>query len=91
MIPKYQQPKYPQIKVNHNLYDLLGSELANLIDTGKFDPDHMRDVLNYHAAGNLNVDFGDGYELDFGINQSNPNISGDKFKYKLGVKVPFEL
>lgn len=93
MVPSFQQPKYPQVKISHNLYDLLGSELANLIDTGEFDPDHIKDVLNYHAVGNLNVDFGDGYELDFGINQPNPMIDGDldKFKYQLGVTIPFDL
>ena len=60
-----------KIKVNHNLYDLLGDMLTHTAGAGEYDPEHFQDLINYHAVGNLNVDFGDGYEVEFGINPSS--------------------
>ena len=79
------------VKLNHNLYNLLGKQLGYMVTTGEFNPEYLQDLVNHHAAANLNVDFGNGYELDVGYNQSNPTMPGDKFKYKVGVSVPFDF
>ena len=80
-----------RVSINHNLYDLLGDKLAYMVRTGEFNPDYMDDLISYHAAANLNVDFGNGYELDFGYNEPNPARPGDRFDYKVGISVPFEF
>ena len=80
-----------KINIHHNLYELLGVQLGHSVTQGEFNPEYLEDLINYHAVANLNMDFGEGYEIDLGINQPNPSIPGDKFKYKVGLSVPFDF
>ena len=82
MTKKAAPTKKGDIKLTHNLYDVLGKTLLEGVRTGRLDPKKVESNL----TANIGLDLGKGYGADLGYNQ----YMGDrKQDLKLTIKKRF--
>jgi hypothetical protein len=81
MATKAKPTKAGDIKVTHNLYDILGMTLMEGIRTRRLNPE----ALNQLTA-NIGIDLGSDYNLDIGYGQYMGDIRQD---LKLGITKKF--
>lgn len=79
---KNKPVKKGDVKVTHNLYDVLGQTLLDGIKYGRLDPNKVQSML----TANVGVDLGSGYGLDVGYNQY---IGDRRQDLKLGITKKF--
>ena len=65
--------KKENIKLTHNLYDVLGQTLLDGVQSGRLDPNKVASL----ASANLGIDLGGGYGVDLGYNQWMGDIKQD--------------
>ena len=82
MAKKAAPVKKGNIKLTHNLYDVLGKTLLDGVRSGRLDPKKVRDNL----TANIGLDLGGGYGADLGYNQY---IGDRKQDLKLTIKKRF--
>jgi hypothetical protein len=56
--------KKRDVKLTHNLYDVLGNTLLSGIQSGRLDPNKLESL-----SANLGINLGKGYGVDLGYNQ----------------------
>ena len=56
--------KKRDIKLTHNLYDVLGNTLLSGVQSGRLDPNKLENL-----SANLGIDLGGGYDINLGYNQ----------------------
>ena len=82
MARKVAPAKKGDIKLTHNLYDVLGKTLLEGIRTGRLDPRKVENSL----TANIGLDLGGGYGANLGYNE----YMGDrKQDLKLTIKKRF--
>ena len=59
-----KKAKEGDIKLTHNLYDVLGNTLLSGVQSGRLDPSKLQNL-----SANLGIDLGKGYGIDLGYNQ----------------------
>ena len=64
--------KKKNLKLSHNLYDVLGQTLLDGVQSGRLDPNKL-DKL----TANLGIDLGGGYGVNLGYNQWMGDIKQD--------------
>jgi len=64
--------KKKNLKLSHNLYDVLGQTLLDGVQSGRLDPNKL-DKL----TANLGIDLGGGYGVDLGYNQYMGKVKQD--------------
>ena len=81
MAKKVTPTKKGDVKLTHNLYDVLGKTLYEGIRSGRLDPRKLENI-----SANIGMDLGSGYGADLGYNQ----YMGDrKQDLKLTIKKRF--
>ena len=65
--------KKKNVKLTHNLYDILGKTLLAGVHSGKLDHNKVASL----ASANLGIDLGGGYGVDLGYNQWMGDIKQD--------------
>ena len=56
--------KKRDVKLTHNLYDVLGNTLLSGVQSGRLDPNKLESL-----SANLGINLGKGYGVDLGYNQ----------------------
>ena len=64
MAKKVAPAKKGDVKLTHNLYDVLGKTLYEGIRSGRLDPRKLENI-----SANIGMDLGSGYGADLGYNQ----------------------
>ena len=64
MANKVTPTKKGDVKLTHNLYDVLGMTLYEGIRSGRLDPRKLENI-----SANIGMDLGSGYGADLGYNQ----------------------
>jgi len=64
MAKKVAPAKKGDVKLTHNLYDVLGMTLYEGIRSGRLDPRKLENI-----SANIGMDLGSGYGADLGYNQ----------------------
>ena len=64
MAKKVAPAKKGDVKLTHNLYDVLGNTLYEGIRSGRLDPRKLENI-----SANIGMDLGSGYGADLGYNQ----------------------
>ena len=64
MANKVTPTKKGDVKLTHNLYDVLGKTLYEGIRSGRLDPRKLENI-----SANIGMDLGSGYGADLGYNQ----------------------
>ena len=64
MAKKVTPTKKGDVKLTHNLYDVLGMTLYEGIRSGRLDPRKLENI-----SANIGMDLGSGYGADLGYNQ----------------------
>ena len=64
MAKKVAPTKKVDVKLTHNLYDVLGKTLYEGIRSGRLDPRKLENI-----SANIGMDLGSGYGADLGYNQ----------------------
>ena len=59
-----KKTKRGNVKLTHNLYNVLGNTLLSGIESGRLDPNKLENL-----SANLGIDLGKGYGIDLGYNQ----------------------
>ena len=59
-----KKAKRGDVKLTHNLYDVLGNTLLSGVQSGRLDPNKLGNL-----TANLGIDLGKGYGMDLGYNQ----------------------
>ena len=59
-----KKAKRGDVKLTHNLYDVLGNTLLSGVQSGRLDPNKLQNL-----SANLGIDLGKGYGIDLGYNQ----------------------
>tara|TARA_R100001530_G_C4174664_1_gene117663 strand:- start:70 stop:306 length:237 start_codon:yes stop_codon:yes gene_type:complete len=72
-----KKAKRGDVKLTHNLYDVLGNTLLSGVQSGRLDPNKLQNL-----TANLGIDLGKGYGMDLGYNQ----YMGDR-KQDLKIKI----
>ena len=67
-----KKAKKGDVKLTHNLYDVLGNTLLSGIQSGRLDPSKLENL-----SANLGIDLGKGYGIDLGYNQYMGDIKQD--------------
>ena len=65
--------KKENVKLTHNLYDVLGQTLLDGVQSGRLDPNKIASL----ATANLGIDLGGGYGVDLGYNKWMGDIKQD--------------
>ena len=65
--------KKKNLKLSHNLYDVLGQTLLDGVQSGRLDPNKVASL----ATANLGIDLGGGYGVNLGYNQWMGDIKQD--------------
>jgi|10_taG_2_1085330.scaffolds.fasta_scaffold354494_2 hypothetical protein len=85
MLPGFKEEKSP-IKIEHNLYDALGSTLLSSLYQqhyrGAIDTDLLQDTFLKDLSASIGFDLGKGYNLDVGYNK---RLGSRKQDIKLGI------
>ena len=83
MANKVTPTKKGDVKLTHNLYDVLGMTLYEGIRSGRLDPRKLENI-----SANIGMDLGSGYGVNLGYNQYTGDI---KHILKLGVDYKFPI
>ena len=76
-----KKAKRGDVKLTHNLYDVLGNTLLSGIQSGRLDPNKLE-----HLSANLGIDLGKGYGVNLGYNE----YMGDRRQdLKIGITKEF--
>ena len=67
-----KKAKKGDVKLTHNLYDILGNTLLSGMQSGRLDPNRLENL-----SANLGIDLGKGYGIDLGYNQYMGDIKQD--------------
>jgi len=85
------------IKISHNLYDMLGESLINTIDNsvrqGRFvSPSDLDHLIEHKLSADLDIDFGDDYHISFGYNKPlmGQGYQSPNQKYRVGFSMPIK-
>ena len=73
MAKKAAPIKKGDIKLTHNLYDVLGKTLLEGVRTGRLDPRKVENSL----TANIGLDLGGGYGANLGYNQYMGDLRQD--------------
>ena len=67
-----KKAKRGDVKLTHNLYDVLGNTLLSGVQSGRLDPNKLQNL-----TANLGIDLGGGYGVDLGYNEWMGDIKQD--------------